>query len=78
MHFNMDMGNYNRVVLYFVHHKFMRRYIHKTMKNTRFITCKILNAGYKFAELPSYKPKKLIITVFVMLRINKVLLQGGI
>ena len=67
MHFNMDMGNYNRVVLYFVHHKFVRRYIHKTMKNTRFITCKILNAG-----------KKQIFTVFVMLRINKVLLQSGI
>ena len=66
MHFNMDMGNYNRVVLYFVHHKFMRRYIHKTMKNTRFITC-----------MTSYKPKKQIFTVFVMLRINKVLLQGG-
>ena len=37
MHFNMDMGNYNRVVLYFVHHKFMRRQIHKTMKNTKFM-----------------------------------------
>ena len=72
MHFNMDMGNYNRVVLYFVHHKFMRRYIHKTMKNTRFITCKILNAGCRHIN------QKTNFTIFIMLRINKVLLQSGI